>query len=240
MIYVALFLSVIFASVGFIVTKSNAKYILSGYNTMSEAERANVDINGYLNYFRRFHFVMGISLFAGTLLISLINNNWASIFMITFPLAAYSYMVMQGESYLRASGGKRFTSYFTAGVLLLIAIFIGFETFRDFQSSKLILNKETIEIKGSYGITIRKQEINSVRLVKDLPPISYKQNGFAAGDYAKGSFKIKNGQVVRMFVNKNGNQFLLLNTANGNIYYNSDEIDINELEKKIRQWQGVN
>ena len=240
MIYVALFLSVIFAFIGLIVTNRNAKYLLSGYNTMSEGERVNVDINEFLNFFKRFHIILGVSLLAGTLLISLINNNWASIFMTTFPLVAYSYMVVRGTSFIKASDGKRLTSYFTGGILLLIAAFIGFGQSNDFQSSELVVGKDAIEIKGSYGMTIRKQDVLGVRLVDNLPSISYKQNGFAAGDYAKGTFKVNNGRVVQMYVNKKGPQFLLLNTTHGDIYYNSDKMDITELNRKIKLWQGIN
>ncbi|GAB3172105.1 DUF3784 domain-containing protein [Telluribacter humicola] len=240
MIYVALFLSVIFTSIGFIVTRKNAKYILSGYNTMSDAERANVDINGYLNYFKLFHIILGVSLFVETWVISLINTNWASLFMITYPLVAYSWMVIQSTSYTKAFGGKRLISYITGGILLLIAVFIGLETLNDFQSNELILNEDSIEIKGSYGMTIQKQDVVALRLVKSLPPTSYKLNGFAAGDYAKGTFKLKNGQVVRMFVNKRGHQFLLINTTDGDVYYNSDQIYIPELERKLLRWKGIN
>jgi hypothetical protein len=238
MIYVAIFLSVVFTSIGFIVTKKNAKYILSGYNTMSEAQRANFDIDGYLKFFKRFHIILGISLLVGTSSISLMSNNWASLFMTTFPLIAYAYLMIQGQSFTKATDRKHLTTYLTGGLLLLIAAFIGFQQLRDFQSSELILSKENIEIKGAYGMTIQRQDVLACRLVNELPPISYKQNGFAAGDYAKGRFKLKNGTVVKMFVNKKGPEFLLLNTAHGDIYYNSDEMDLNDLAREITDWQG--
>jgi hypothetical protein len=238
MLYIAIFLSVVFTSVGFIVTKNNAKYILSGYNTMSEAKRANFDIDGYLVLFKRFHIILGVSLLLGTLIISLINNNWASLYMTTFPLLAYAYLTIQGQSFTQGPDGKRIANYLTGALLLLIAAFIGYQQVNDFQSNEFVLNKDTIEIKGSYGIVIEKQDLVTCRLVNNLPPISYKRNGFAAGDYAKGSFKVKNGPTVKMFVNKKAPQFLLLNTTDGDVYYNSDALELNDLATRINEWKG--
>ncbi|WP_031527403.1 DUF3784 domain-containing protein [Dyadobacter crusticola] len=236
MIYVALFLSVIFASVGFIVTKNNAKYLLSGYNTMSETQRASFNIEGYLAYFKRFHIFLGLSLFLGTVLINIINSNWASIFMTTFPLVAYAYMVVRGTFYMKASSDRRLVSYVAGGILLAIAVFIGINATRDLQSSALVLGEDFIEIKGSYGVKIRKHDIRSAQLVNEVPPVSYKINGFAAGDYAKGSFKLKNGKTVRMFVNKKKPPFLVINTNDGEIYYNTDEGNLDTLAKRIQIW----
>src|SRR5436305_1105861 len=54
MLIPATILSVIFASLGFLVTKNNARYILSGYNMMPEQQRSLVDIDGYLRFFKQF------------------------------------------------------------------------------------------------------------------------------------------------------------------------------------------
>ena len=63
-----LILSSIFIAIAFIVNENNAKYLLSGYNTMSEEERMKFDIKSYIPFFRNFHIFLGISL----LIISLI------------------------------------------------------------------------------------------------------------------------------------------------------------------------
>lgn len=207
---------------------------------MSDTERAKINIDEYLFFFKRFHTFLGGSLFTGTLLISLINNNWASMFMILYPLTAYSYMISRVTLlYNKMPRSQKLASYITAGFLFLMAVFIGMRGLKDYKSSSLILNKDILEIKGSYGITIRKQDILSNQLVDSLPPISYKTNGFAGGDYAKGSFKVKNGKTVRLFVNKKQHPFLLLITINGDIYYNSDEMNMAELNKKLMQWREI-
>jgi hypothetical protein len=242
MVYVAFFLSLIFFGMGFIVTKSNARYILSGYNTMSETERAKVDIDSHLRFFKRFHIFLGISLFAGTVLISLYNNNRASMFMTIYPLVAYAYMVLRGSSFYTGSSAQKLVSYLTGGILLIVAAVIAFQGMQDYKSSALVLGQDAIEIKGSFGIKIKRKDILDQTLLSELPEMSgvlNKVNGFAGGDYAKGSFKLKGGKVVRLYVNKKVSPVLLINTLGGEIYYASDEVNMDALNKEIMWWRGL-
>ncbi|MCF0056616.1 DUF3784 domain-containing protein [Dyadobacter sp. CY356] len=100
MIIPAILLSVVFISMGFLVTKDNARYILSGYNTMSEQQRSLVDIDGYLRFFKRFHLFLGISVFALVIGLGLFNANFAAVILGTYPLLAYCYFVLKGNRYL--------------------------------------------------------------------------------------------------------------------------------------------
>lgn len=52
---IALFISALFIGIGVILNERNAKYLLSGYNTLSEEEQSRVDIKDYLKFFRSFH-----------------------------------------------------------------------------------------------------------------------------------------------------------------------------------------
>ena len=116
---------------------------------------------------------------------------------------------------------------------------VGYTQLFSYKSSNILLTSDKLEIEGMYGIEVKKKDIFEVKLVNKLPSISYKSNGFAAGDYAKGSFKMEDGRIARLFVNKNGNSFLWLRTNNGEVYYNSEDLDMNELYKKIIQWRGL-
>ncbi len=235
MLYIALLLSLIFLAVGFIVTEKNAKYILSGYNTMSEAKRATVDIVGYLGLFKRFHITLAISLLAGTVLISLINNNWASVFMTVYPLLAYLYLILRANQYF-SDKGQRLTSYVVAGLLLAVATAVAISQFSSLGSNTLILKDNVLEIQGAYGMTLSREEIKGLDMQTEVPAIAYKSNGFAAGDYAKGNFKLKGGKKAKLFINKTVSPVLLLKTSKGDIYYNADDADMIRLYKEITAW----
>ncbi len=47
-------MSLIYLLVGFGINKGNAKYLLSGYNTMSPEKKQSFDIEKYLNFFNPF------------------------------------------------------------------------------------------------------------------------------------------------------------------------------------------
>lgn len=48
------FVSILFWTIAHFLNKENAKYLLSGYNTMSEEERKKFDIEQYLILFKKF------------------------------------------------------------------------------------------------------------------------------------------------------------------------------------------
>ena len=49
-----LFCSIIFIIITYTITEKNAKYLLSGYNTMSKEEQEKFDLKNYLIFFRKF------------------------------------------------------------------------------------------------------------------------------------------------------------------------------------------
>lgn len=232
----AIILSVVFTSLGFIVTANNAKYILSGYNTMSEADRAKMDIIGYVRFFKRFHIVLGLSLIAGYLILTLLNNNWAGSFIILYPLLAYVFLIAKGNKYYQGTKGQRSGTYVGMAILLVIIAGISTQLYSSLQNSELIFTDNILEIKGVYGVKLSKTDIAKIELVPALPPISYRSNGFAAGDFAKGSFKTKDGRTIKLFVNKKINPFLSITTKTDQIYYSSDEIASQALYNKVRLW----
>lgn len=237
MLWIALFLSVVFGSIGFIVNRDNARYILSGYNTMSEADRRAIDMEAYLRFFRRFHVFLGLSLLVGTGLLSLIDANWASMFMTIYPLAAYLFFIVKGGSYFPGKSQKM-ASYVVVGVLFVVIGLVVVFSLMDYRSSNLRLQGNQLQIDGSFGMTLRKGEVYGQELTPELPAIAYKSKGFAAGDYAKGRFMTKDGRTVYLFVNKKVTPFLRLKTAKGTIYYNHDSLSMAALSQQITQWRN--
>jgi len=101
MFYKLIGMSLLFVAIGFIVTENNAKYLLSGYNTMNEEERKNADIKSYISFFRKFHIVLGISLLVLGYVINLINNNAAGLFLIVYPILGYIYFAISSFKFSR-------------------------------------------------------------------------------------------------------------------------------------------
>lgn len=239
MIIPAILLSAVFISMGFLVTKNNARYILSGYNTMSEQQRSLVDIDGYLRFFKQFHLFLGISVFALVIGAGVVNANFAAVILGTYPLLAYSYFVIKGNKYFPDIKNRKIWTKVTVGILFLTTCGVGYLFFNGFKNSAILLEEDNLEITGMYGEKISRDEILDVKLVDALPTITMKSNGFAAGDFRKGYFKTKDRKTVKLFVNKKEKQILLLNTMEGDIYYSSSEERPGDLLMRIEKWRRL-
>ena len=225
MIYVILFLSILFITIGFIVTETNSKYLLSGYNTMSEEEQENVDIKSYIVFFRNFHIFLGSSLLVFSLLIYyLINKDWSSIFLVLYPMMAYVFFIWYGTKFSKEEKKNQTTSIIGIVVLVGFLIFIGFEFVNGIKENTVSIKNDTIEISGSYGENLKIKDIKSVELLTELPNIKTKTNGFSLETIKKGYFKTDSGEKVKLIINSKNNLLVLIITKSGEkIFYNSKE-----------------
>lgn len=237
MIYALIVMSFIFVAVGFMVTEKNAKYILSGYNTMSEDERKKVDLKKYIPYFRKFHIFLGIStLILGAALTHFINENAGGIFLVVYPLLAYVYFTAKSSKYSK----ERSTKWNKAGVIILIGtlLFVIGLLGYGFKENELTFDSKSIVFKGSYGETLTEPEIQSIELVDQLPNITLKTNGFALGTIHKGYFKTQKGDIVKLIVNSDRKPIILFTKTDGHkIYYSakntSNQDIVNEMKNTL-------
>lgn len=234
MLYVPIGTGLLFIVMAFLVTTNNAKYLLSGYNTMSEAEREKVDINAYIPYFKKFHLFLGISFISlGLLLHYTIGATASAIFMGIYPILAYVYFMWESTKFWKGSTKKwnKFGIYVLVGTLILVVGLFAI----GFKENHLIIAADSIQFQGSYGETISPSEIKSVTLVNELPKITSKANGFAVGNIRKGYFKTIAGEKVKLILNSDSNEYLLITKLNGEkIYFSAKEKPSIELYNEIK------
>lgn len=223
MIYVILFLSFLFTVIGFIVTETNAKYLLSGYNTMSEKERETIDIKSYIVYFRNFHLVLGSSLLVISLLIYyFINKDWSGIFLASYPIIAYVFFIWYGTKFSKEEKKNKTSAIIGIVVLFGVLIFMGIELVNGSKENIISIKNDTIEISGSYGENIKTNSIQTVKLVTNLPEIRTKTNGFSLETIKKGYFITNSGEKVKLLINSKTKPIIEITTKVGTkIYYTS-------------------
>lgn len=126
MIYVIIFISIFYFAIAFIVTENNAKYLLSGYNTMSKDEKASFRLKEYIAYFKNFHLFLGFSNLIILLVIYYsLGINAAGIVLGIYPLIAYMYFIRKSQEF---SVNKKLNKqhnlgfYILLGTLLFVAI----------------------------------------------------------------------------------------------------------------------
>ena len=226
MIIAILILTTLFIALAFAVTENNAKYLLSGYNTMSEVERQNYDIKSYIPYFRKFHLFLGISL----LIISLIlfycvNSDWSGLFLGSYPILAYVFFIWKSDQFTINKSKKQIvTRYISMSVMFLLFIIIIYAFNSSLKDNEIIVTDQKIEITGQYGLEINFGDLKSMNLVDKLPEIKSKKNGFALETIKKGIFKIANGEKVKLLINSNKSPIILfIYNDNQKIYYSSKE-----------------
>jgi hypothetical protein len=238
MIIPALIISVIFALVGFTVTGKNARYLLSGYNMMSAEQRSGVDIDGYFHFFRRFHLLLAGSLFTLVMTAEWISPNLAGIMLGVYPLLGYCYFIIRSSAYFPDSKGQKISRFLGVGILIVTMAGVGYLFILGYKDSSILLVGNKLEITGMYGEKIEKAKVINAKLVNELPEITMKSNGFAAGDFRKGYFKTKDRKTIKLFVNKKQNPLLLLNTTEGEIYFSASGMTSKDLLLKIQKWKS--
>ncbi|MFL9830812.1 DUF3784 domain-containing protein [Flavobacterium sp. ST-87] len=231
MTYTLIGMSLLFIAIGFIVNENNAKYLLAGYNTMSDEEQKKVDLKTYIAYLRKFHLFLGFSfLLIGILLKYLVSENAVGIFIGIYPIVAYTYFIATSAKYFSTKKNKIGT-YIMA--LVLIAIVVMFA--RDYKETKLILNSNSIEFKGTYGEVLAFESIKSIELVDKKPKIIKRTKGFSVGTIKKGLFKTDTGEIVKLILNSENKPYILLTKSDGRkIYYAAREASNKQLFQKIK------
>ena len=235
MIFILLILSLLFIAIGYIITEKNAKYLLSGYNTMSEEDRKAFDLSSYIPAFRRFHLFLGVSfLLIGSALTFLISETAAGIFIALYPIVAYIGFFWIGKKYYRGNKGKG--SNIGIGILIAALIFILALMAFGARENEMRISNEKITINGMYDEEIAVSGILSVCLVDSLPAITLRINGFGLGNIRKGYFKTSNGVVVKLIMNSGNNPCILITKKTGEeIFYSARKIPNKTIFAEIQE-----
>jgi hypothetical protein len=238
MIVPILILSAIFIAIAFFVNENNAKYLLSGYNTMSEVERQNFDIKSYIPYFRNFHIFLGVTLLIISLiLLYFVNSDWSGIFLGTYPILAYVFFIWKSNQFTKNKSKKqKVTTYAAMSVMFLLFSVIIYEFKSSLKDNEILVDSKKIEITGDYGIEINISNLKSIELIKKLPEISSKTNGFALETIKKGYFRTENDEKVKLLINSKKTPIILLITNdNQKIYYSSKDKSNEEIYNEVKR-----
>lgn len=239
MIYVILGTGLLFGLIGVIVNETNAKYLLAGYNTMSDEERSKVDIVTYIKYFRKFHLVLSISFMVfGWLFLAFVSEQATLTFIISYPILLYIFFLFDSQKYIKggisSSGGKIASAMLIFSLITVLGLL-----YWGFQDNKVAIDDDQVRIKGPYGKTIPVNQVQSVQWVNDLPEISIKLNGLSVGRIKKGLFKTTEGEKVWLILNAESPENILqisLKDKKPTIFYTTQDYSIpEELLKKLEQ-----
>lgn len=91
---------IIFIAVALGINKNNAKYLLSGYNTVSKKAKDNFDLDNYLILFKRFLLILAAtSTVVFIILVNFLNPKTAVLFYSSYILIMLIWMVFKGNNF---------------------------------------------------------------------------------------------------------------------------------------------
>jgi hypothetical protein len=164
MLIVSLVLGLLFIGIAFLITPSNADTLLSGYNTMSDAQKAEFPLEDYLKAFKNFHIRFGVFFTFASCSLWFINQEWIG--------------YANKRLYRLGSGVLVVT------LIFILGLFIWSE-----RDSTAVLKKDGLSINGAYGLDIAFNEMDSIALLSELPEIRTRLHGISTGAVSKGKYK---------------------------------------------------
>lgn len=210
--------SLLLIVIGVSIRKYKCYWLISGYNTSSKEEKASVDIEQAAKHIARMCYLVALTLFLGA-----IFTNYFSISIFPFTIAIV--IIIFGYVFYIQKFDHNKKSKAETVVIIVIAL-VTFSIMMIIFSSgkepnKIRVTDTSIIIDGNFGATIKKDDINEISIVENLPEVSLRVNGYSDGSSVrKGDFKLKNGDKVKLYIQSKSGPYIKISTITNDVYIN--------------------
>ena len=212
------FLTILIGLVFLLVNERTAKYVLSGYNTLSEIDRNNFDLKGYVQFFRVFLLCLAISyLLIGFVLFKSVDKTPLIIYSVLYPLLGFYLLIILCSKHYNSNKSTSMVLFIGGTTIIAVA----FSIYIGIKPANIDTNAEYLKIEGPYGETLYYTDIVEVKKIPK-PKALNKVEGFQLGENKKGLFELKNNQLVRVISKKDTCLFLITENENYIIDYDKD------------------
>lgn len=215
---------IIFIVLGVAISKYKCYWLISGYNMQSKEEKSKVDIEKIAKHMGRMCYLIAFLIFIGAIVSKYFQISILP-FIITLLIIVFGYLIyMQKFDHNKKSKSE-----------IMVMVVIGFITFAIMiitfsfvnEPNNIIIKEDSIVIDGSYGITLKREDIKEIKLVDNIPEMGFKSNGYSdGGAIKKGDFKLKNGEKVKLYVQSNKGPYIKISTVNFDVYINYKDISL--------------
>ena len=221
-------------TISFILNEKNAKYLLAGYNTMSDKERESYDIKGFLKEARKSLLIIGIFiLLIYSLLYFSSMDEYTSFILIIIPMLSLLILYALSKKYKPGYYGNNLAKILFFTVMGLITVGIPIYIFISALSEpEFIVSESSLKIEGSYHREINYKDIKAIKLVENLPQLIERTGGSALGRKLKGHFLSKEGKIYLNVTLRNP-PYLRIDTSYDVFFLNNSNSEIEGLYKKM-------
>ena len=202
---------------GFLVKKFPD--MIAGYNTMSEKQKKNVDVEGLSSMMRNAMITMGILIGGGIPLFQLIG--WKvnpAIFMISVIVLITGVMLVLAPTY-DGNNHPWYKKAFPFMLIVGISVFIGFKIFKTHEPLEVSISENQITVSGEYGFT---KQITSIELLENIPNIKLRSGGYSDGIVRKGNFILEDWGACTLFLLSDKTPYIKVTTETKPIIINFD------------------
>lgn len=237
MVAVLSILSGVFLFIGLVINERNAPYLLSGYNTLSDKEKAQFELIPFLHFFKQSHLFLAIStFFVGLYLYWKFPGDAPFYWLVFYPLFFYMYILWVGQKFYSKGKQKPLAYYIGMVVLILTVLGIGGGMYYANQPNTMRIEMDRIDISGVYGGTLIRSKTRTI-LVDSLPQLRRRVNGIATHQLKKGYFLTATRKKIKLLKDGEQGSFILFQQqGDAPLYYfipeNIEREVIQSLKKK--------
>lgn len=214
--YIILGVALILIVIGILVKYRKWYWLISGYNTLSAAEKDKVDIKRLGNLTGNLLFGLA-GIFIISFVLSLTGYRTASIVVILFVFPAAVFGTIKSQRYTPSSEGRK-AALIVVGISSVIFVAIIGLLIWGSREQTVIVSAENIKVTGMYGTQIPLNEIKNVSLKEGIPNVLRKTSGLDNGKILKGNFDTLQYGKVKLFLNIKQNTYVLIYTRGGQYY----------------------
>lgn len=225
------FVACLVIGLGYAVDRLRLYDLLSGYNTMSDEEKARIDVKRVARLTAILCYGMGALFFIlaanegfawGLPLEPLFIALFVWTVIMLWRMQRYDGNIYDASGRLRPGGKKRLIPIILVSLFLLVGVPGLFLYFN--QPTDVTVTETTLVIDGSYGEEIPITSIEDVTLTT-LPPIGRKISGAATDSRLVGDFRTEEGMKVRLYIDRDVSPVIRIDTSERRIYLNQETED---------------
>ncbi len=204
--------------------------LIAGYNTMSQRQKENVDIEGLSTFMRNALLLLGALVILGNYVLKWLEFSYVlSYYTPGIILVGVALIVWRARKFDH-NKEKLVDSRFKAVFTVVVLVFAFGSVIYGMIPSKYELNNERLKFSGAYGFELKTGEIQSVDLLDRTPAIKARTNGLGLGQVKKGFFNVEGLGKTRLLVHSAQGPFLKITTIeNEAIFINFSKKEKTEL-----------
>jgi hypothetical protein len=213
----ALYIGLFLIGIGFLVKAF--PNLIAGYNTMSQKQKDNVDIEGLSTFMRNGFVVMGlVVIFGSYALKSSGQDALLDYFIPGVIFIGVVFLVIKAKKFDQKDGNMvkvKLKNVIGIVVIALVAVMIGYGVI----PSKFKVSDDRISFSGKYGTEVKVSDLESVTLINKMPDIKARTNGLGLGPIRKGFFSIEDQGKCRLLLHSFQGPFVKISTKDQGIIF---------------------